>query len=720
MITLLQNKATNFFERVYVENPFLYELLKISITYDSFIEYLRIFIEEQLSASAIAFAYAEKFDTVLFQQITWKEQGGVRLLSYIFNRKRTVNDFNYGGRLIEIDTLKFLWNDFNNIVTDTNEALANELIFTFRQFTGKLLPQKLTDEMLKELINKHKSGTDSEIVAIRKQNKDRIIRIFIEKIESGEIVRPNFSFPDGILFDEKYALMHEWWNDKSFHLQFAIRNVRLLKELSGEVISSETIELFIRAEKAGVPFFVNPYYLSLLTGKLLPSMPYADMPIRQYLFVSEELVDAFGTIVAWEKEDIVVPGKPNAAGWILPTEHNLHRRYPEVAIIIPDSMGRACGGLCVSCQRMFDFQRGNLNFELTKLKTRLKWSEKLSILMDYYEKDSQLRDVLITGGDALMSSDATLENILNAIVAMAIRKRAANVNRAEGRKYAEITRIRLGTRLPVYLPQRITPELITLLKNFRLKAMDAGITQFFIQTHFETSLEITPEAVNAIEMLLSAGWIVSNQQVFTSAASIKGHTAKLRQELNKIGVINYYTFSVKGFLENSNSFATNARLAQELVEEKEIGIRHSREFNNIDFYESTDKPKFIRDFLEKYNLPFIATDRNIMNLPGVGKSLTFRTIGLTSDGRRVLEFEYDTHRMHSPVVEMMNKVVIVESKSIHDYLKQIEQWGEDISVYESIYGYGNGVSEKVHKIWNYTKLPFEITGEFSNFEYPES
>jgi lysine 2,3-aminomutase len=68
----------------------------------------------------------------------------------------------------------------------------------------------------------------------------------------------------------------------------------------------------------------------------------------------------------------VKDGEPNAAGWILPEGHNIHRRYPEVAILIPDSMGRACGGLCSSCQRMYDFQSGHLNFNLEKLAPRKK------------------------------------------------------------------------------------------------------------------------------------------------------------------------------------------------------------------------------------------------------------------------------------------------------------------------------------------------------------
>lgn len=120
-------------------------------------------------------------------------------------------------------------------------------------------------------------------------------------------------------------------------------------------------------------------------------------------------------------------------------------------------------------------------------------------------------------------------------------------------------RVRLGTRILAYLPQRITPELISILKAFKKKAEKIGIKQFVIQTHFETAIEITPEAKTAIEQLNSAGWIVTNQMVFTAAASRRGHANKLRKVLNDVGVMPYYTFSVKGFKENSHNFATNAR-----------------------------------------------------------------------------------------------------------------------------------------------------------------
>ena len=129
----------------------------------------------------------------------------------------------------------------------------------------------------------------------------------------------------------------------------------------GNTLSPELMKLLLRAKQKGIPFFVTPYYLSLLSIRV---DGYDDSTIRSYVIYSKELVENFGQIRAWEKEDVVEPGKPNAAGWLLPNATNIHRRYPEVAIFIPDSMGRACGGLCALCQRMYDFQKGHLNFNL--------------------------------------------------------------------------------------------------------------------------------------------------------------------------------------------------------------------------------------------------------------------------------------------------------------------------------------------------------------------
>lgn len=124
-----------------------------------------------------------------------------------------------------------------------------------------------------------------------------------------------------------------------------------------------------------------------------------------------------------------------------------------------------------SCQRMYDFQSERLNFNFEELKPKESWDKRLRKLMEYFENDTQLRDILITGGDALMSQNKTLRNILKAVYKMAVRKRNANLHRAEGEKYAELQRVRLGSRLPVYLPMRINDELLEILREVQRKGI---------------------------------------------------------------------------------------------------------------------------------------------------------------------------------------------------------------------------------------------------------
>jgi len=496
----------------------------------------------------------------------------------------------------------------------------------------------------------------------------------------------------------------------------------LLNEFLGYSLDPDTMKILYEAEKKGIPFFVNPYYLSLLHVRVPYFAIGADLAIRHYVVYSKQLIDEFGYLNAWEKEDKVEPGKPNAAGWILPSHHNVHRRYPEVAILIPDTVGRACGGLCSSCQRMYDFQNGYLNFNLNKLKPNETWSDRLERLMEYFENDSQLRDILITGGDALMSSDKSLENILDAIYRMAKRKRDKNLSRSDEKKYAEIQRIRLGTRLPAYLPQRITNTLTDLLKRFKEKASEIGIKQFVIQTHFESPMEITPEVEEAIKKLINAGWIITNQHVFTTASSRRGHNLKLREVMNDIGILPYYTFSVKGYMENYFNFAPNARAVQESIEEKTIGNLSDSSIELTKKF--TEDPENItaniNSIRQAENIPFLATDRNVLNLPGVGKSLTFRVIGITRYGRRILEFEHDGTRKHSPIIEKMNRVIIIESKSIREYLYQLEEIGENKEEYTDVYGYSIGETEARMPLYEYPESDSAITKEFTNLEIPDT
>ena len=701
------------------ENPRLEAILKKSASVDACVSALQAWALEILKERPQAAAY-QKGDVsgrTVFEALTWQDYAAIRILDYGDHGGRLLEDLNLRGKLIVNHPIALLWYAAAEGTGGATSAFFEDMIHLFRQFTGKSLQIMPSTEKASEWMNRYPTGIDPEIINIRKKNRDRILSIIIRKLADGEIKSKKYTFTPNASAEEKYQTALSWWNHKDFHLRFAVRSADMLNEMLAYSLDPETMKILHDAEAAGIPFFVNPYYLSLLNVHVPKFAVGADLAIRIYVLYSRRLVEEFGKISAWEKEDIVEPGKPNAAGWILPA-HNIHRRYPDVAILIPDTTGRACGGLCSSCQRMYGFQDGEFNFDLEKLKPQPSWTEKLATLMAYFENDAQLRDILITGGDALMSSDKSLKHMLDAIYDMALAKKNANETRADGEKYAEMVRVRLGTRLPVYLPQRITKELVRVLAVFKAKASKIGIKQFVIQTHFESPMEITPESRTAVADLSQAGWTVTNQLVFTSAAARRGHTAKLRQTLNEIGVLPYYTFTCKGYLENSFNFAPNARSVQEEIEEKRIGLVPPEYRDMIRTFPLNAENMIanIEKLKNETHLPFLATDRNVLNLPGVGKSMTFRVIGLTYDGRRILEFDHDATRAHSPIIEKMGRITIIESKSIQEFLDQLEDMGEDVAEYETIYGYTVGETEPRMPIYEYPAYDFTITDHLTNLK----
>ena len=603
-----------------------------------------------------------------------------------------------------------------NLEEDVETDVFLDIFQQFKRLQHPAAPLP-APQRVKAWTERWSSGLDEDVQLIHAKNKERILHALIQKIEHRTAVS-RYHFKESISYEEKYRLVNEWWNDFRFHLAMAAKSPTELNRFLGNSLSAETMYLLSRARKKGMPFFVTPYYLHLLNPS---STGYNDESLRSYILYSPQLVETYGQIRAWEREDIVEAGKPNAAGWLLPDGHNIHRRYPEVAILIPDTMGRACGGLCASCQRMYDFQSKRLNFEFDSLRPKETWEKKLRRLMTYFEEDTQLRDILITGGDALMSQNKTLNTILEAVYRMAARKRKANQERPEGEKYAELQRIRLGSRLPAYLPMRINNELVEILRTFKEKASVIGIRQFIIQTHFQTPLEVTPEAKEGIRKLLSAGWLITNQLVYNVAASRRGHTTRLRQVLNELGVVCYYTFSVKGFEENNAVFTPNSRSMQEQQEEKRFGKLNKEDAFNLSASLETalDPASCIRHFLKIHHLPFLATDRSVLNLPAIGKSMTFNLVGMTEDGKRILRFDHDGTRRHSPIINQLGQVYIVENKSIAAYLRQLRAMGEDVEDYASIWNYTEGKTESRFSLYEYPDFPFRITEKMSNLEIAE-
>lgn len=662
-------------------------------------------------------SFRQKIDAYL-SDASWNAEG-VRVVRRLLEYDgRVIHELSVGED-VKVETLALLWRFLSGRIgeDEISPDFALELYHQFsRLHDGPSgVPEK---EDVLRWMRRWPDGLNEQVRAIREANKERIMALLVRKIEHRPASSGRYVFPEGCSEAEKLGWVSRWWGEARFHLSMAVKSATELNRMLDGTLSGETLRIYQQAQEKGIPVFVTPYYLSLLnpTGK-----GYDDAAIRSYVIYSSRLVETFGGIRAWEREDIVEEGKPNVAGWLLPGGHNIHRRYPEVAILIPDTMGRACGGLCASSQRMYDFQSRRLNFELEKLKPKENWNTRLRKLMDYFEHDTQIRDILITGGDALMSRNATLRNILDAVCKMAVRKRQANLSRPDGEKYAELQRVRLGTRLPVYLPMRVDDELLDILRDFRQKAVEAGITQLFVQTHFQSPLEVTPESREAIRRILSTGWAVTNQLVYNVAASRRGHTAKLRKVLNSLGVICYYTFTVKGFEENYEVFAPNARSLQESAEEKAWG-RLAPEAEH-DFLESLDgapnKAVAVRQFCAAHDVPFLATDRSVLNLPGIGKSMSFALVGVDAKGRRILRFDHDRTRRHSPIIDRVHEVYIRENKPVYRYLLQLQDMGEDMGEYETLWAYTEGETERRFPFFEYPVPDFSVTSRYTNLDVGE-
>ncbi|MFA5713120.1 MAG: KamA family protein [Bacteroidales bacterium] len=618
---------------------------------------------------------------------------------------------------IETFSLLFCFLKEESPITTTSLDLFEDLYQLLSRATGYQKERSYSNYKFQKDMRRWPTGLDSEVIEIRKERKEKIVELLVDKIERRGAIHSKYRFEEGATDQEKKEMVLEWWKDFRFHLAMAIRTPGELNRFMDESLTSKTIRMLNRARRKGIPFFITPYYISLLNTT---SAGFNDQTIRSYILYTESLIETYGNIKAWEREDRVVENEPNAAGWLLPEGNNIHRRYPEVAIMIPETRGRSCGGLCASCQRMYDFQSERFNFDQDELKPKESWQNKLQKLMDYFENDSQLRDILITGGDALMSRNKVLEKILDAVLKMARRKRERNLELPPSKRFHEIQRVRLGSRILAYLPMRIDDQLIEILKEFKKRGEEIGITQFIIQTHFQSPLEVTPDADRAIKKILSTGWIITNQLVFNTAASRRGHSAKLRQALNSVGIVPYYTFTVKGFEENREVFVPNSRSLQEREEEKSFGSMSNRQIEELNriFQEErgSNLAKRINRFMREHSLPFLPTDRNVLNLPAVGKSFTFKTIGISKEGKRILSFSYDHTREHTPLIEKLEQIYIVESRSINSYLKELHHMGEKRDAYSSIWSYTSGETEPLFPLFQYPKESIETTSKITNFK----
>ena len=175
-----------------------------------------------------------------------------------------------------------------------------------------------------------------------------------------------------------------------------------------------------------------------------------------------------------ELEDYRQDPDPLSEESLSPVPGLIHR-YPDRAVLL---VSNRCPVYCRFCMRKRHVGQED-GPEFT--------AETLNTAAEYLERIPAIRDVILSGGDPLMLDDATLRTIL-----------------ARLRKIPHLKVIRIGTRVPVTLPERVTPELCGMLKQFH---------PLYINTHFNHPNEITPHSARACELLADAGIPLGNQTV---------------------------------------------------------------------------------------------------------------------------------------------------------------------------------------------------------------
>ncbi len=253
---------------------------------------------------------------------------------------------------------------------------------------------------------------------------------------------------------------------------------------------------------------INPYYLSLIR--------YPGDPIWLQCVPAKSELEDFDAEEDPLHEDEMSP---------VP---NITHRYPDRALFLVTSQ---CGIYCRFCTR----KRKVGDYEKISMKG-------LESAFNYLEEHKEIRDIILSGGDPLMLTDTMLEKILKRL-----------------REMDHIEIIRLGTRMPVVLPQRITPKLCNMLKKYH---------PIYCNTHFNHPWEITEESSKACEMLADAGVPVGNQMVIMKGVNDDPAVVKeLMQKLLKLRVRPYYMYmadETKGANHFRTSVETGLKIAEAL------------------------------------------------------------------------------------------------------------------------------------------------------------
>ncbi len=299
----------------------------------------------------------------------------------------------------------------------------------------------------------------------------------------------------------------EQWNDWKWQVRNRITDVDTLKQV---ITLTPEEEEGIRESLKTLRMGVTPYYATLMDPQN-PNCPVRKqaVPTSQELFKSEsDLEDPLH-----EDKDSPTPG--------------LTHRYPDrVLFLVTDQ----CSMYCRHCTRR----------RLAGVNDSAMPKNQIEKAIEYISNTPQVRDVLISGGDGLLISDDRLEDII-------IKLRAI--------PHVEV--IRIGSRTPVVMPQRITPELVNMLKKYH---------PIWLNTHFNHPKEITVDSKRALAMLADAGIPLGNQTVLLKGINDCSHIMKkLMHQLVLNRVRPYYIYQCD-LSQGIEHFRTSVSKGIEIIE----------------------------------------------------------------------------------------------------------------------------------------------------------
>ena len=304
------------------------------------------------------------------------------------------------------------------------------------------------------------------------------------------------------------AVSTEQWNDWSWQLRNRIQNLAQLEsrlpltpeERAGTILAGKKLALGI------TPHFFN------LIDREDPDCPIRRQVvprIEESITASDEMLDPCG-----EDSNMPVPG--------------LVHRYPDrVLLLVTDR----CASYCRYCTRS-RVVSGAGEQELTM---------DLEGAFAYLQKHPEVRDVLLSGGDPLLLSDSKLDAILTRL-----------------RQIPTIEFIRIGTRIPIFLPQRITTDLLNVLKKHH---------PLWMSVHSNHPKELTQEVRMALGRLADAGIPLGNQSVLLKGVNDRADTLKsLFHKLLLCRVRPYYLYQCD-LISGSAHLRTTIREGQEIMEQ---------------------------------------------------------------------------------------------------------------------------------------------------------